>query len=291
MTGSLLPQVIVNGLVAGCLFALLGLGFGLIYNTTQILHFAHGIVYTASAYVLFLLYGRLDLGLVPSLAVASIAAGALGLGIFEGIYRPLRARGASGLILMIGSTAVFLLLENLVALVFGNDSQVVAKGVVEAGYQFGSVVLTPVQVTTLVAGPALLAAVMLSLKTTRVGKALRGLACDAFMARVVGIPTGRLERLVFLVGSLLAFVAAALVALDTGVRPDMGLIAVLLAAVAVIVGGIGNLYAGVLGGFLIGLAQNLGILYFSPKLQNMITFGILLAFLLFRPTGLVGRRA
>lgn len=283
-------QILVNGVIAGIAFGLLGLSFGVIYSTTQILHFAHGVVFAACAYVLFFLYQRWDVTLPVAAVATVVAGGGLGLVFYQALYRPFLVRRASGLVLMMASMVAFVLIENGIAIVFGNDSQVVSKWAVREGLTLAGIVVTPLQIASVAVIVPVGALTIAMLKWTRLGKALRAYAGDPFMAQVIGVNTVGLDRFVFAFGSALTAVAAIFVALDTGIRPDMGLSAVLIAMIAAIIGGLRSLWSGLLGGLLIGLAQNMSVVMLDPKWQNLITFSILLAFLVFRPMGLIGRR-
>lgn len=290
MSAEVALQFLSNAVVMGALYGLLGLSFGLIYSTTQILHFAHGGVYVAASYLFFIFYAAADLPLLPAAALAILLAGLVGVLTMRGLYEPLLARRASGLTVMIASLGIFTVIENVIVLLFTNDSRVVAKGGVTEGVRLGPVVVTLLQFAIIVVAIVVLALVYLMLTRSGLGRALRGMSDDSGMAEIVGIDVRRLRYVVFGLGSMVAAVVAVLVALDVGLRPTIGLQAVLIAAIAVIVGGVGPLFAGVIGGFIIGFVQNFGILYVAAKWQNLITFGVLVVMLLFRPAGLFGRR-
>jgi branched-chain amino acid transport system permease protein len=290
MSGEILLQFLANAIVVAALYALLGLSFGLIYSTTQILHFAHGAIYLAAAYLFFAFHVLAALPVPVALALAVLLAGLLGVLTMRGLYDPLLVRRASGLTIMIASLGFFIVVENVIVLLFTNDSRVVASGAVVEGLRLGPVVVTPLQLTIVAVTAVVLGLVHLMLARSGLGRALRGMSDDSGMAEIVGIDVRRLRYAVLGLGSMIAALAAVLVALDVGLRPTMGLQAVLVAAIAVIVGGVGPLFAGVVGGVVVGFIQNFGILYVAPKWQNLITFAVLIAMLLFRPAGLFGRR-
>lgn len=283
-------QTFVNGIIAGFIFSLLALGFGLIYSSTGILHFAHGVVFTAGAYLIFVFAILLSLPTLWVLVFVVPLAGLLGLLMNLLVYTPLRRRSASPGVMLISSLGLFIFLENLIGLIFGYDIRVVSKGRVSEGYLIGSVAITQIQIITILTTLACFVAILLFLKKTRFGKAARAMACDNYMAGIIGIDTERVAHLIFFIGSCLAAVAAALISFDLAIRPDMGLLAVLIAAVAVIIGGVGNIFASILGGFLISFVQNFGIMKISQKWQGVITFAVLVVFLIFRPTGFFGKK-
>lgn len=137
-------QLLVNGLVAGCIYAMVALGFGLIYNTTKIFHIAHGIVYTAAAYLLYTFVDRLGLSFVWSFILALIFATLLGVCIEAFIYYPFYRRKASLSVVMIGSLGVYIFLVNFIAMLYGNETKVLLPGV-GTTFSIGSIILTKIQ--------------------------------------------------------------------------------------------------------------------------------------------------
>lgn len=286
----LLPQFLANAIIAGTLFGLLGLSFGTIYSTTKILHFAHGSVYVISAYVFYAAHIIGGLWIIPAAAVALLAGGLAGVANMRLLYDPLISRRASGVIVMIASLGLFIAVENLIVLGFGNDSRIVPLGAVQAGYQRGGITITALQLGILAVSAAVFIATWLLATRTRLGRAMRAMADDPGMAEIIGLDVKRLRYVVFFLGSVILAVAAVLQSLDIGISPQAGLTIILTAAVAAIIGGANSLLAGILGGYIIGFMQNLGILWLDPRWQNLITFTALVVVLVVRPEGLVARR-
>lgn len=285
----MLPQLLVNGLIAGCVYSLVALGFGMIYNTTRLFHFAHGAVYTASAYIFFTFLVLCKWNPLLSFVLAMAFAAGLGLLIEAGIYYPLYRRGAPGTVFMIGSLGIYIFLTNLVAMVYGNETQLLRPGA-EKTFTLGSVIVTQIQVLQVVAFLVVFLMFYLFMKKTKLGKITRGLADNPVLMTAIGINTRGVRLLVFAIGSVLAGLAAILAALDIGMDPHIGMPALLVSAVAVIVGGVGLFEGAVIGGFLLGLLQNLAVWKISARWQDAITFLVLILFLIFRPQGLLGRR-
>ncbi|MCD6101135.1 MAG: branched-chain amino acid ABC transporter permease [Candidatus Marinimicrobia bacterium] len=282
-------QLIANGIVIGCVYALVALGFGLIYNTTRLFHFAHGVVYTTAAYVLFTLNILWGVNIFVAFTVAVALAAVLGMAMEILVYLPLFKRGSPGILALISSLGIYIFLVNLIALIFGNETKVLRPGI-EKTYQFADIILTRIQVFELLGFLLIFPAFYLFLKKTKLGKSIKALSNNPELATVIGINVNRVRLAVFAIGSLLAGVAACLVALDVGIDPNIGLSAVLTAAVVVIVSGVGIFEAAALGAFLLGLTQNLVIWKISARWQDAITFIILIAFLLLRPQGILGKR-
>lgn len=285
----LLLQLLANGLVAGSGWAMVALGFGLIFRVTGTFHLAHGSVYAAAGYLAYTLAGELGLAWAPAFALAAAGATVLGCLIDLAIYRPLRAREASGFVVLVSSIGVAVFLNNLFGLVWSHQVRnlTIAAG---PGYALGPVTLSGVQVATVAVAAGATAGLLAFLGRSRVGLAMRAVANTPFMARTVGIPVERVRLVTFAAGSLLAAPAGILTTLDTGARPDMGLAVVLMGTIAVFVGGIGSLPGAALAALGLGLVINLGIWQWSARWQDAIAFSVLLLVVVVRPRGLFGIR-
>ena len=285
----MLLQLIVNGIIAGSVYVLVALGFGLIYGTTRFFHFAHGAIYTAGAYFAYTFIVLLGLPLFFSLFLAILFTSLLGVLTEISIYRPLRERGATSLVLLIASLGIFIVIQNVISLIFGDDTKTIRSGVVTEGINILGARITQIQILTIVVCLALFIITTLIVMRTRIGKAIRAIGNDPELALISGIDTDRAILYTFAVGSALAAVAAILVAFDVDMTPTMGMNALMMGVVAVIIGGVGSIPGAALGGLLLGLAQHLGVWQISSKWQDAIAFVILLSFLLFRPYGFFGR--
>jgi branched-chain amino acid transport system permease protein len=285
----MLLQVLANGFVNGCMYALMALGFALIYNTTKIFHVAHGAVYTAGAYACYVLLIQLGWPLVASVLGAVLLTALLGVLIELAVYAPLARREASLLVALLSSLGLYVALVNVIALLFGNETKVLRPGI-EKTYHLGSVILTRIQAAEVVVAATLLPLLVLLLKGALWGKIIRAVRDHPTLASVMGINLGAVRIAVFALGSALAALAASLAALDVGMDPNVGMPALLVAAVALIVGGVGTFEGPVIGGFLLGVLQSLVVWRISARWMDAITFAILIVFLLFRPEGLAGCR-
>lgn len=286
----LLLELVVIGVVVGSIYALLAVGFALIFVTTRLFHFAHGAVYAVAAYTIFFAKQSLGWDILPGMLLALVVAVLVGVGIELGVYRPLRRLGATPLTILIASLGVMIFLQNLLALAFGSDIKNIGAGFPTDIYHVGSLSLTSLQIATVIAAIALFVLLQLYLKFTRTGKAIRAVANNAELSNIIGIGSDRVFILVFAIGSALAAPAALLVSLHTGITPTMGTMAIMVGAVAVIVGGVGSVPGAALGALLIGVAENVGVWRIPSEWQPAIAFGILLVFIIFRPTGFFGQK-
>jgi branched-chain amino acid transport system permease protein len=285
----MLSQLLANGFASGCGYAIVALGFALIYNTTRTFHFAHGAVYVVSAYLLYTFHNLWHVPLVVAFILTPIAAAMLGIVIDEALYRPLVKRGSSQLIQMLSSLGLYIVLVNVVAMVYGNETKVLNPGI-QTTYTFGGVILTRVQLAAVVSFLLLFAALILLLRRTRLGVTVRALRDDRDLISAMGVNPRRVRWAVFALGSALAAVAAMLAGLDVGIDPNIGMTALLNGAVGVIIGGIGIFEGAALGGLAIGILQSLIIWQLSARWQYAVTFVLLIVFLLFRPQGVFGGR-
>jgi len=286
----MLNQLLLNGLLAASIYALVGLGFALIYNTTRFFHFAHGVVYTAGAYFTYALSVLMGLPLILSIILSVGLTTLLGILMEISIYRPLRKKEANSLILLIASLGIYIVLQNLISMIFGDDTKTIRSGEVKEGINIFGAYITPIQITIILVSCFLIIATYLLLSKTKMGKMMRAVANDPWLADATGIESDRVVLFTFATGSALAGIAGILISLDIDMTPTMGLHALMMGVVAVIVGGVGSIPGVLLGALLLGLAQHLGVWKISSQWQDAIAFAILLIFLLFRPQGFLGRK-
>lgn len=280
-------QLILNGLASGALYALIALGFALIYNATRMLHLAHGAVFAFGGYVLYACSEWLSLPLTVGFVVAILAAGVLGVAMEVLVYRKLRARDSAPSAILVASLGLLIFCQAVYGLIFGTDTLSIEKAPLPT-YTFGGLVVTQlhliIAVVTLVVFPVL----HLFLVRTRYGRSIRALADNPSLATVFGVDTDRVYIYIFVIGSGLAAIAAGLISFDAGVRPTMGFSIMFVALVAVIIGGIGYLPGAAIGGLIVGLLQNLALLQLSARWQDVVVFSVLILLLLVRPQGVFG---
>jgi branched-chain amino acid transport system permease protein len=281
-------QVLANGIVAGCLYALVAYGFGLIYNTTRTFHFAHGAAYAFCVYMLYTLRNVAELPLLLAIIVSVVLTALLGVAIDEFVYRPLVARKSSLLLQLLSSLAVYMIIVNVIIIFFGNEAKVLNPEL-QRTFNFGHIILSKYQIATVICAPALIGLVALSLRLTRTGRLIRALRDDVELITVLGRNPRHLRWLIFALGSALAGVAAMLQGLDVGTYPHVGMIMFLNGAVAVIIGGKGIFEAGVFGALIVGVLHTLAIWEFSARWEESAAFLLLVVFLLLRPEGIFGR--
>jgi len=283
----LFAQLLVTGIVVGGSYALLAVGYTLVYGVLGFINFAHGDVAMIGAYATLLLATGAGLPLPAATLGAMAAAAVLGVGIERVAYRPLRR--AHRLAPLISAIAVSLALESAALLLWGADIRTFRLPVT-AGWQLGPFFVTGVQLVILATAIAAMVGLQLLLTRTALGKAIRATADNLPVAAVVGVDVNRVIAAVFALGSALAALAATLLALEANLHPTVGILMGLKAFAAVVLGGIGSVPGALVGGFAIGIAENLGVWYLPTVWKDAIAYAILVVVLLLRPHGLFGTR-
>ncbi len=287
---TVLLQQLVNGLSQGAIYALIALGYTMVYGTLQLINFAHGEVYMLGAFVGLLLARWSGVAEHPSLVgVVGVLLGtmafcaALGMLIERVAYRPLRK--GSRLNMLITAIGVSLLLQNVGLLAFGALDQFPSI-VPETQWTVGGVIINSDSVVVL--GTTLVLMVLLHhvVERTQVGRAMRAVSHSRDAAALMGIPVDRIIAFTFAIGSALAAAAA----MDKGViQPQMGTTGGMKAFVAAVLGGIGSIPGAVLGGFVLGVCEMLVSGYVASSYKDAVAFAVLIGVLLVRPAGLLGR--
>jgi branched-chain amino acid transport system permease protein len=310
----LATQLLVNGLTLGSLYALIALGYTMVYGILKLLNFAHGDVYMVGAFVGYGVLHGFGGPLSPSIAVAllitlmflgaMLGSGALGVVIARFAYRPLR--DAPRIAPLISALGVSFFLQNSVLLLFGasfrsydsfllgsaHPEQFVPGPLTDAVFVVNGVNVQLVQILVLAMSLALMVALTLLVARTRIGKAMRATAFDREAAAMMGIDVDRVIASTFLIGSMLAGAAGVMFGLlFSQIFHFMGFLAGLKGFTAAVVGGIGSIPGAMLGGILVGLAEAYATGYAGGRWSDLIVFGILIFVLLVRPSGLLGTRA
>ncbi|MDB5048035.1 MAG: hypothetical protein JWO30_1106 [Fibrobacteres bacterium] len=288
-------QQLINGISLGSIYALVALGYTMVYGVLRLINFAHGDVYMLGAYFGYYL-SRLVQGRTPShlldaavvMILSMIGCALIGVIMERFAYRPVRR--ASRLTLLIIAIGVSLLIENASQLIFGANPRFFPQLIPETHIHMGNLMLTNQQVIVLVTALALMILLNLFIYRSRTGKAMRAVSYNLDAAKLMGIDTDRIISLTFALGSALAAAGGILVSINIpGIDPLMGVMTGLKAFVAAVLGGIGNIFGAVLGGLILGLAEVMVAGYGSSTYRDAIAFLILIAILLFKPSGLLGK--
>lgn len=282
-------QLLINGIQAGALYALIAVGFSLIFGTTRIFHFAHGATFTIAAYVFYHLYAvtHLHWGIaVPACAAAAVL---FGLALNRWVYIPIQKHEGSFFTVFVAAFGVSILVENLCGMVFGRSYVSVDTPLSRSVEIAHGLYVSPLSGVAIVIALLFFGGLQVFLMRTHTGMALRALSDNPELVRAYGLSPRRLSMSVFALGSLLAVPAAVLSAMGSGLQPSLGEHVMLISLAASIVGGIGSLRGAAYAGLVLGLAENLALAYFQPQWSEAVTFIVLFLSIIVRPSGFFGR--
>ncbi|MFA5967104.1 MAG: branched-chain amino acid ABC transporter permease [Patescibacteria group bacterium] len=283
-------QILVYGLIAGAIYALVASGFSLIYSTCRFVHFAHGTTVAVAAYILYLLFHQLGFNFWLAAILTVLLTGLFGWLMNATVYEALRKRKASNVILLIASVAILILLESLLLLFFGADVKTIDFLKVSQGLNIGAAIITPLQIVIIAVALVLLIFLFWFMKNTHLGKALRAVSNNRDLAEIVGISSRAIYSWSFIIGSAVAGIAGILVSLEQNIEPTMGTSLIIKGFTGAIIGGIGSVPGAILGSLLLGLAENFGIWFLPSGYKDAIAFVILFLFLIFMPKGILGSK-
>lgn len=284
---SIVPQLIVNSIIAGSIYTLIAVGFNLIYGATRFFNLAHGVMAVIGGYAVFFLAKMLDWNIFLSIALGVFVAGLVGFGLEKLIYGPLRKRKASDMILLVASLGAFTALQAIIAILFSSQFKTLAGAATPNLYEIAGAVFTETQLILFISAIVITAGLLILLKKTLFGKAIKAISDDEEVAKIVGINTRRIIGYTFFIGSAIAGLGGILIGFDTGLEPTMGMALLLKGVIAAIVGGVGTISGAILGAFLLGFVENFGIWQISGEWKDAIAFGLLILFLIFRPRGII----
>jgi branched-chain amino acid transport system permease protein len=291
-------QQLTNGLAVGGIYALIALGYTMVYGVLKLINFAHGDLFTYGAYLgmtlltSLLLQDRLGAvaGIVVLAAMVMGLVGVMGVVLERAAYRPLRESPRLSAVVSALGASIFL--QNALMLVFGARFQTYPEGILpHVVVRLGPVDVPLLRIVVVLASVVMMTALYLFVQKTRIGTAIRAAAIDQGAARLMGIDVNRVVRIVFLIGPALGGAAGLLVGLYYGqVNFTMGWIYGMKAFTAAILGGIGNIPGAMVGGLLLGVIEALGAAYLSIAWKDAFAFCVLILILIVRPTGLLGER-
>jgi branched-chain amino acid transport system permease protein len=294
----MLLQQLIQGLTLGYVYALIALGYTMVYGILQLINFAHGEIYMLGAYMTVLGFGlftstgltetSIPLSLLLTLMLSILFVAAYGFTVERVAYRPLRS--APRLSPLISAIGVSIFLQNFVMLTQGATYKVFPPIMATQGFTIGETKITYLQLSIIILSSLIMALLHLFISRTKTGKAMRAVAQDRLMASLVGIDTDRIIAITFIVGSALAAVAGFMVTLYYSlINYYMGYIAGIKAFTAAVLGGIGSIPGAMVGGILLGLIEGLAAGYISSEYKDAYAFIVLIIILLIKPSGLFKR--
>ncbi len=283
-------EQLVNGLTLGSTYALIALGYTMVYGIIQLINFAHGEIYMFGAFAGLLLVSVFGVNIFIALIGAMLFCMLLGMLIERVAYRPIRGK-SSRLSALISAIGVSIFLSTLMALFRGTNTTRYPEIITIHTYHLGSLDLSSLQIIILVVSALLMVGLQLMIHKTRMGKAMRACSQDLDAASLMGINANRIISYTFAIGSALAAAGGVMVGIYyNAVWPYMGMMAGLKAFSAAVLGGIGSIPGAMIGGLTLGVLEILGVAYLSSSYKDAIAFGILILVLILRPQGIMGKK-
>ena len=281
-------DILIYGAVISAVYALLAVGFTLIFGVARILNLAHGAFYALGAYCVYTLTANLHVPLVIAAIVAVLLVALFGIAMERVLVRPLRRLPPLAVLMM--TLAVGLMVEQILLLIFGSEARNVPS-LVESSFNFGGVLLSGQRLLAFFCSVAILGGLWLFMQHTRLGAAILAVSQDPEGARYMGIPSDRIFSIVMGLSAAIAAAAGVLVAPFQSVIPGMGLLPLVKAFAIVIVGGLGSIPGSIVGALLLGYTETIVAFKASIEWSQIVSVAAVLIVLIIRPAGFFGKRA
>lgn len=282
-------QQLANGLTIGMIYALIALGYTMVYGILKIVNFAHGDIYMIGSFIGLSFLKQVDAPIFVAFIFSGIVTALIGVAIERIAYRPLRK--ADRIVPLISALGVSTFLISMAQLIWGTEMRPFPTTFGSQTFMFGSVTISEIQILIIVLSCILMIMLHLFVKKTKIGTAMRATSISLTNAALLGINTNRMISLAFAIGSSLAACAGIMVGIYyNAVYPTMGYMAGINAFTAAVLGGIGSIPGAMLGGVILGLVEVLAGAYISTQYKSVISFSILIIVLLIRPSGILGKK-
>lgn len=286
---SLFLQLLGNGIIQGMLATCLAVGFGMVYRSCRLFHIAMGAQFVFSCYAFYLFSVPFKLPpIIAGLGAIFLSVGYAWLIEFA-VYRPFFKKRCSSGVMMIASLGILIVTENLIAMCFGNEVKTISNSL-EPSVILGNLRFTRIQLIQFFGGAVLFSGVGIMVSRSRMCKAVWAMGDQPELIPILGLPLSKLRLLIMALGGVMTAIPAILISYDIGMDPHVGMHYLLMASVAVFFGGVDRYWAWGAGALILCVLQSLTVWQFSAKWIDLVTFGILICVLLFRPQGLFGTR-
>lgn len=281
-------QQMINGISLGSIYALIALGYTMVYGIIKLINFAHGDIYMVGAFVGYGLIRNVGMGLLPAILIAMVFCALLGFIIEKVAYKPLR--GATRIATLITAIGVSYLLQNVMIYFLGAEQRAFPAALQSVSYSLGGISINSQQIMIILTTIFLMVLLQVIVKYTKMGKAMRAVSTDTDAAELMGINVNSVISFTFILGSALAGAAGVLVGIYyNSISPMMGVVPGLKAFVAAVFGGIGIIPGAMVGGYLIGVIETLVSAYGGSMFKDAVVYVILILVLLIKPSGIFGK--
>ncbi len=285
---AILLQILFNGLIAGSIYALVAVGFSLIYSTGRFMHFAHGAVVALGAYLQYWFFNLIGINFYLSFILTLFSVSLIGYLMHRFVYKPLKDRGSSSAVLLIVSVGLMIVIENFILLIFGASVKSYSFLEIRRGIEIAGALITPLQIFIIAISVALFLLLYFFMKKSKLGRIIRAVSDNPELARISGINAHFVHSASFIIGSAMASLAGVLIALEQNLEPTMGLNLIVKGFTGAVIGGIMSIPGSIAGSFFLGIVENAGIWYLPSGYKDAIAFVILFLFLIFKPKGIFG---
>lgn len=283
-----LIQQTINGLSLGSIYALIALGYTMVYGIIKLINFAHGEMYMMGAFIGYIMINSFGMGFVPALLMAMGLSALLGVLIERIAYKPLRK--ATRIAALITAIGVSYMLQNGMLYFFGAEVRAFPQVLENEMYRFGGIQVSKIQLMIFATTVVLMVVLQTIVQKTKMGKAMRAVSTDSAAAQLMGINVDNTISFTFFLGSALAGAAGVLVGLYYNtIDPMMGVAPGLKAFVAAVLGGIGIIPGALIGGLTIGVVETMVSAYGNSMIRDAVVYGLLILILIIRPSGILGK--
>lgn len=283
-------QQLVNGLTLGSAYAVIAIGYTLVFGVLNIVNMAHGGIFMVGAYIGLLLVTEAGFGIFPALIGAMVSGAVLGYALEIFALRPLRRRKVTHLAPLISTIGVSTFLESVALMVWGPQTRSFPTSFGNELMDFGAFKISGIQIISLGTAVVLMVLLTILLNKTKIGKAVRATSESAETASLLGINTGRIITFTVMMASALGAAAGVLIGLSfNAIEPTMGTAMGLKGLAVLIMGGLGNVEGAMAGGFILGIAEVFSVAYGSSSYRDAVAFGIIILILFIRPEGLFSK--
>lgn len=284
-------QLLAGGIAVGCIYALIGLGYSLIYSASALMSFVQGEIFMLGAYVAYTIYVSFGVPFALAVLLAVLIMFGFGIVLQRGMISPLLKRGAQQIQIVLATIGLSIFLKNFAMIVWGSDVKNFPSAFGEAPIRVAGVSISPQQIAIVAATFACMIGLHLFMSRTKLGTSLRAAAQDPMAAGVMGINVPLTVGLAWALAAALSAVAGILLAPIYGVYPKMGAILSTKGFAAAVLGGYGNMYGAIIGGLIFGVVETMAAGYISSSFKDIISFGVLILVLFVMPHGILKVKA